>query len=75
MNEICYEKVMAAAGKYQVLIFVLHGAHLSIGRNLCSVIGDRLRTTYHMPCACVSFLGIPAASGGVPPNPLETDRI
>ena len=53
----------------------LQGAHLSIGRNLCALIGDRLRTTYHIPYARASFLGLPAASCGVPPNPLETDRI
>ena len=34
-----------------------------------------LRTTYHMPYARGSHLGIPPASCGVPPNPLETDRI
>src|SRR5664279_1459105 len=53
----------------------LQGAHLSIGRNLCALIGDRLRTTYHIPYARASFMGLPAASCGVPPNPLETDRI
>ena len=53
----------------------LQGAPLSIARDLRAVIGDRLRTTYHMPYARVSFLGIPAASCGVPPNPVETDRI
>ena len=59
------------------LFFVkpLHGAHLSIARDLHIVVGDRLRTTYHMPYARASYLGIPAASCGVPPNPLETDRI
>ena len=46
----------------------LQGVHLSIARDLCAVIGDRLRTTYHMPYARVSFLGIPAASCGVPPK-------
>ena len=53
----------------------LHGAHLSIARNHCAVIGDHLRSTYHMPYARVSYLAIPEASCGVPPNPLETDRI
>ena len=51
------------------------GAHFSIERNLHAVVGDCLRTTYHLPCVRVSFLGIHAASCGVPPNPLETDRI
>ena len=55
--------------------FVKQLQPLSIARDLRAVIGDHLRTTYHMPCARVSFLGIPAASCGVPPNPLETDRI
>jgi hypothetical protein len=41
----------------------------------CAVIGDRLRTTYHMPYARVGILGMHTASSGVPPNPLETDRI
>ena len=53
----------------------LQGVHLSIVRDLRAVIGDHLRTTYHMPYARVSQLGIPTASYGVPPNPLETDRI
>ena len=53
----------------------LHGMHLSIARDLRAVIGDRLRTTYHMPYARASHLGNPAASYGAPPNPLETDRI
>ena len=53
----------------------LQGAHLSIARDLRVVIGDRLRTTYHMPYARASHLVIPAASRGIPPNPLETDRI
>ena len=53
----------------------LQGAHLSMARDLCTVIGDRLRTTYHMPYARASHLGNPAASYGAPPNPLETDRI
>jgi hypothetical protein len=44
----------------------LHGAYFSIAGNICAVIVDFLRTTYHMPCARVSFLGIPAASCGVP---------
>ena len=51
------------------------GAHLSIERNHHAVIGDHLRTTYHIPYARVSYLAILAASCGVPPNPLETDRI
>ena len=49
----------------------LQGAHLSIARDLRAVIGDRLRTTYHMPYAHASHLGNPAASYGAPPNPLE----
>ena len=53
----------------------LQGAHLSMARDLCAVIGDRLCTTYHMPYARASHLGNPAASYGAPPNPLETDRI
>ena len=53
----------------------LHGAHFSIARDLRVVVGDRLGTTYQMPYARASYLGIPAASCGVPPNPLETDRI
>ena len=53
----------------------LQGPHLSIARDLRAVVGDRLHTTYHMPCARVSFLGIPAATCGVPPNPLKTDQI
>ena len=59
------------------LFFVkqLQGAHLSIARDLRTVVGYRLRTTYHMPYARASHLGIHAASCGVPPNPLETDRI
>ena len=59
------------------LFFVkqLQGAHLSIARDLRTVVGYRLRTTYHMPYARASHLGIPVASCGVPPNPLETDRI
>ena len=59
------------------LFFVkqLQGAHLSITRDLCTVIGDRLRTTYHMPYAPASHLGIHAASCSVPPNPLKPERI
>ena len=53
----------------------LQGAHLSIARDLRAVIGDRLRTTYHMSYARASHLGNLAASYGAPPNPLETDRI
>ena len=53
----------------------LQGAHLSIARDLRVVIGDRLRTTYQMSYARASQLGIPTASCGVPPNPMETDRI
>ena len=53
----------------------LQGAHLSIARDLRVAVGDLLRTTYHMPYAHASHLGIPAASCGVPPNPLEIDRI
>ena len=53
----------------------LQGAHVSIARDHRIVIGDRLLTTYHMPYAHVSYLAIPVASCGVPPNPLETDRI
>ena len=44
----------------------LHGAHMSIARDLRAVVGDRLRTTYHMTYACASHLGISAASCGVP---------
>ena len=39
----------------------LQGAHVNIARDHHIVIGDRLRTTYHMPYARVSFLGNPAA--------------
>ena len=53
----------------------LQGPHLSIARDLRAVVGDRLRTTYHIPYARASHLGNPAASYGAPPNPLETDRI
>ena len=53
----------------------LQGAHFNIEPSHRAVIGDRLRTTYHMPSAHVSFLRIPTASYGVSPNPLETDRI
>ena len=53
----------------------LHGAHFSIARDLCVVVGHRLRTPYHMPYVRASYLGIHAASCGVPPNPLESDRI
>ena len=53
----------------------LQGAHLSIARDLRAVVGERLRTTYHMPYARASYLGIPTDSCGVPPNPLETGRI
>ena len=53
----------------------LQGAHLSITRDLRTVVGHRLRTTYHMPYTRASYLRIPTASCGVPPNPLETDRI
>ena len=53
----------------------LHGAHFSIVRDLRAVVGYRIHTTYHMPYARASHLKIPAASCGVPPNPLETDRI
>ena len=51
------------------------GAHFNFENNHRAVIGDLLRTTYHMPYARVSYLAIPTASCGVPPNPLETDRI
>jgi hypothetical protein len=34
-----------------------------------------LHTTYHMPYALSTFLGMHAASRGVPPEPLETARI
>ena len=53
----------------------LRGAHFTIARDLRAVVGYCLRTTYHMPYARASHLGIPAASCAVPPNPLETDRI
>ena len=53
----------------------LQGNNYVIARNLCAVIGDRLRTTYHMTYVRASYLVIPEASCGVPPNPLETDRI
>ena len=53
----------------------LHDAHFSIARDLRAAVGYLLRTTYHMPYACVSILGMHAASGDVLPNPLETDRI
>ena len=61
----------------QTVFFVkqLHGAHFSMARNLRAVIVDHLRTTYHIPYARKKNLGTRAASGGVPPNPLETDRI
>ena len=59
------------------LFFVkqLHGAHFSITRDLRAAVGYLLRTTYHMPYARASHLGIPAASCGVLPNPLETGQI
>ena len=59
------------------LFFVKHlqGTHLSIARDLRTVVGYRLRTTYHMPYARASHLGIRTASCGVPRNPLEMDRI
>ena len=59
------------------LFFVkeLHGAHFSIARDLRAAVGYLLHTTYHMPYVRGSHLGIPPASCGVPPNPLETDRI
>ena len=47
----------------------------SIARDLRVVVEYRLRTTYHMPYVRASYLGIHAASCGVPPNPLESDRI
>ena len=53
----------------------LHGAHFSTTWNLRGMIVDHLRTTYHMTCARISFLGTHAAFGGAPPNPLETDMI
>ena len=53
----------------------LHGPHLSIARDLRAVVGDRLRTSYHMLYARASYLGIPTDSCRVPPNPLETGRI
>ena len=53
----------------------LQEAYFSIARDLRVVVGHRLRTTYHMPYVRGSYLEIPAASCGVPPNPLETDRI
>jgi hypothetical protein len=34
-----------------------------------------LHTTYHMPYARVGILEMPTTSGGVPPNPLETNQI
>ena len=52
----------------------LQEAHFSIAQDPRAVIGDRLRTAYHMPFARASYLGIHAASCGVSPNPLETDR-
>ena len=59
------------------LFFVkqLRGAHFSIARDLRAVVGYLLRITYHVPYARKKNLGTRAASGGVPPNPLETDRI
>ena len=64
-------------GMPKLLFFVkqLQGAHLSIARDLRVVVEDLLRTTYHMPYVHACHLGIPAASCGFPPNPLETDRI
>ena len=64
-------------GVPKLLFFVkqLQGAHLSITRDLRVVVGECLRTTYHMPYARASHLGIPAASCGFTPNPLETDQI
>ena len=61
----------------KTFIFVkqLHGAHFSIVQDLRVVVGDRLRTTYHMSYVHASYLRIPVASCGVPPNSLETDRI
>ena len=62
-------------GETHFFVKQLHGAHMNIARDLRIVVGDRLRTTYHMPYARASHLGNPAASCGAPPNPLETDRI
>ena len=53
----------------------LQGPHFSIARDLRAVVGDRLRTSYHMPYAHASYLRIPADSCGVSPNRLETGRI
>jgi hypothetical protein len=49
----------------------LHGAHFSIVRDIHVVVGHRLRTRYHMPYLRSSYLGIPTASCGIPPNLLE----
>jgi hypothetical protein len=44
-------------------------------RDPCAVVGDCLRSTYHMQYARISILGMHVASSGVPPNPVETNRI
>ena len=64
-------------GVPKLVFFVkqLHGMHFSITRDLRVVVGHRLRTIYHMAYVRASYLGIHAASCGVPPNPLESDRI
>ena len=53
----------------------IHSAHFSIARDLRAVVGYLLGTTYHVPYTRKKNLGTRAASDGVPPNPLETDRI
>ena len=64
-------------GAKTVFFFVeqLHGAYFCIARDLPVVVGHRLRTTYHTPYVRASYLEIPAASCGIPPNPLEIGRI
>ena len=61
--------------KWLLFVKQLQGAHMSIARDPRVVVGDHLRTTYQMSYVCASQLGIPTASCGVQPNPLETDRI
>jgi hypothetical protein len=51
------------------------GVHLTFGRDPRAMIGDLLRTTYHMTYARFCILGMHAASGGVPSNLGETGRI
>jgi hypothetical protein len=61
--------------KHVFFVKQLHGTHFSITQDLHVVVGHRLCTIYHMPYVRANYLGIHAASYGVPPNPLESDMI